>query len=315
MSARFGVSAFAFLLWDTIIHLSDEIEYIWKSPNSWVKFVYIFIRHFGLLSIGSLLVQALNENNHLGFTQSSCAAFIIYESVISEALVVAVELIFVVRIYAFYERSRFISIFIVFLFLAEIIATITTIIVSSPKEKFNVEIGCVVVYAPPSFNVVWIVSLIIQTILFLLTLVKYFQSVKGSLGRHTLLYVFIRDGTWAFADIFVILLMNLVFFEVRAKQAPLFYKYLLSIMSCTGSHVLVNLRRLAAGNQGSSSETTTAQTEGPVIFAPGQGEEELTTHIDVQGDSQSQSTGVINIVSSQPQLQNHNKELGKFGEV
>lgn len=41
-----------------------------------------------------------------------------------------------------------------------------------------------------------------ETFLFVLTLVKFYQSVARNFGKHSILYIFVRDGTWAFALIF-----------------------------------------------------------------------------------------------------------------
>lgn len=41
-----------------------------------------------------------------------------------------------------------------------------------------------------------------ETFLFALTLVKFFQSAMAMYRRESLLYIFVRDGTWAFAVIF-----------------------------------------------------------------------------------------------------------------
>ena len=43
-------------------------------------------------------------------------------------------------------------------------------------------------------------SLAFETFLFILTLIKFFQSISRE--RTSILFVFVRDGTWAFALIF-----------------------------------------------------------------------------------------------------------------
>lgn len=45
-------------------------------------------------------------------------------------------------------------------------------------------------------------SLTFETFLFVLTLVKFFENAKAVYGRESVIYIFIRDGTWAFAVIF-----------------------------------------------------------------------------------------------------------------
>lgn len=45
-------------------------------------------------------------------------------------------------------------------------------------------------------------SLAFETLLFVLTLVAFFRHVKSVYRRHSILVVFVRDGTWAYALIF-----------------------------------------------------------------------------------------------------------------
>ena len=45
-------------------------------------------------------------------------------------------------------------------------------------------------------------SVAFETILFCLTFVSFFKSVRREYGRHSILFVFLRDGTWAFTIIF-----------------------------------------------------------------------------------------------------------------
>ncbi|KAF9066428.1 hypothetical protein BDP27DRAFT_1010695 [Rhodocollybia butyracea] len=44
------LSAFTGLVWDHLITLSDEIEYVWKSPKGPITYLFFFIRYFSPLS-------------------------------------------------------------------------------------------------------------------------------------------------------------------------------------------------------------------------------------------------------------------------
>ena len=45
-------------------------------------------------------------------------------------------------------------------------------------------------------------SLAFETFLFALTLIVFFRVVRREYGKSSIIHVFVRDGTWAFALIF-----------------------------------------------------------------------------------------------------------------
>ncbi|KAL1943889.1 hypothetical protein VTO73DRAFT_3707 [Trametes versicolor] len=66
----------------------------------------------------------------------------------------------------------------------------------------------------------------------------------------------VRDGTWAFILSLVILVLNLVVYNVFLKTLPgVAYFWATSILSFIGSHVLLNLRQIAL-DPGLSCEDT-----------------------------------------------------------
>ena len=95
---------------------------------------------------------------------------------------------------------------------------VTMLALALPKMRFS--INCLVSGTPGIFMAFWYVtclscllyskpnvlrrlsSLVFETFLFVLTLYAFFQNVKREYGKHSILFVFIRDGTWAFAIIF-----------------------------------------------------------------------------------------------------------------
>lgn len=104
------------------------------------------------------------------------------------------------------------------LFVPEIVALSYILAVVTPKLTFNDD--CFVTSSPPLFVAYWsvthayslgyhahghscrIISLVFETILFLLTLVKFLVAVKQGWGRRPVMREFVTDGTWAYMLIF-----------------------------------------------------------------------------------------------------------------
>ncbi|CCM04747.1 uncharacterized protein FIBRA_06937 [Fibroporia radiculosa] len=235
LTFKFALSAVTFLAYDTLLNIGDEIDYVWRGPRSWVTWAYAFIRH-----VPSIIAFTFFE-----WRPEQCRAWIAYQLSFNEALTIAVEGVLIVRIYALYNRNRLVIAAVLFLYMSEITLMIVVIAVSIPGMRFDEQ--CVITDTPGIFTSYWIISLAFETILFALTLVKFFTSMSRYLGRHSLLFALVRDGTWAYAMTFVIMLMNtLVYHLVKGTLAGVCFCWELAIMSFAGAHVLLNLRRLAA---------------------------------------------------------------------
>ncbi|KAH9942834.1 hypothetical protein B0H21DRAFT_749642 [Amylocystis lapponica] len=258
-----AVSATCFLVWDTVINLSDEVEFIWQARRSWIKWTYVFVRHFPYLAQGSILTLIAASYTGQTWTSTQCRDWIIYQLTAMEALTVAVEAVLIIRVYAMYNRSPIILAIILFLFLAEVTAMVAVLALTIPKMTFTAQ--CIITSTPTIFTSYWLFSLAFETILFGLTLVKFFGSVSRYLGRHSVFFVLVRDGTWAFAIIFVIMLLNtLMYHLVKNPSAGICFFWELSVMSFAGSHVLLNLRRLSFS---SNRPSTTLRTNDSLHFS------------------------------------------------
>ncbi|CCM05967.1 uncharacterized protein FIBRA_08208 [Fibroporia radiculosa] len=253
LTFKFAIAATCFLVYDTLVHISDEasapiVKYIWGGHQRWLKWTYVFVRHLPYLAQGSILTLTGKAQFDKGFTwtQTQCKDWITYQLAFNEALIIVVEGILIFRIYAMYNGNRSLTAIVLLLFVVEVTAMIAVLAVSIPDIEFTKE--CIITKTPDIFTSYWILSLSFETILFFLTLVKFFSSVSRRLGRQSILFLLFRDGTWAYAIIFLIMLTNILLYHiVRNPLAGLGFFWQLAIMSFAGAHVLLNLRRLAVG--------------------------------------------------------------------
>ncbi|RPD65624.1 hypothetical protein L226DRAFT_237198 [Lentinus tigrinus ALCF2SS1-7] len=246
LTSDLACAATAFLVWDMLIHLDEEVEYIWRGPHSWVKWAYVFIRHVPYLVQCSILVGlvAMAAKGHV-YEMVQCKAWIAYQLGANEVLTVVVEIILIVRIYAMYNRNWIVTTAVYVLFVAEIVAMCTILALTVPKFEFTRQ--CLITSTPNLFLSYWTISLAFETVLFLLTLYKFFSVLEiTQFHRQPIMVTLVRDGTWAYAIIFAIMLLNTLMYELEKNTlAGICYFWELSVMSYAGSHVLLNLRRLA----------------------------------------------------------------------
>lgn len=252
-----------------MVNLADEIEYIWTGRCSWIRWAYVFVRHFPYLAQISIL--ALIADSLWGSSMHNpiqCRDLLIYELSVNEALTIIVEAVLIIRIYAMFNCDTRILTVVLILYVGEISAMVTVLAISIPRMEFTT--GCIITYAPSVFTSYWMISLAFETILFGMTLIKFFVTVASdrSLRRSWIMYILVRDGTWAFAVIFTAMLMNTFMYHfMHNSLAGLFFLWELSVMSLAGSHVLLNLRRLAVQtNSFKDSQWTSDETNTTVQF-------------------------------------------------
>ncbi|THH01022.1 hypothetical protein EW026_g1602 [Hermanssonia centrifuga] len=206
-----AVGALSWLIWDTIIHFDVEVACIWQRPKLRVKMTYAFIRYGTIFQAGAVATLAGSAR----FSNTGCRDWIIEELVYMEALTLVVEVILVMRLYVLYNQNKTILLAMVTLFAAEIAMMIAVLVFVLPRMTFGPD--CLVAGAPSFFMAYWLSSLAFETFLFVLTLVAFFQSVRREWGRQSILFVFVRDGTWAFVIIFICLLLNTLMYRLNTN--------------------------------------------------------------------------------------------------
>ncbi|EIW55621.1 uncharacterized protein TRAVEDRAFT_50105 [Trametes versicolor FP-101664 SS1] len=240
-AARYGIvtsevacSATALLVWDVLINLDREIEYIWSGRNGWVKWTFLLMRHVPYLIQGAVLTLVATAG-HI-WENWECKAWIAFQLVGIEALTIIVEVVLMVRVYAMYNRDRAVLALIILLFVAEVAAMWSILAISIPQITFTSQ--CLVTTTPKLFPAYWTLSLAFETTLFALTLLRFASTVAAApVHRHSILFVLVRD---------VVMLLNTVMYQTQHNAlAGVCYFWEISVMAFAGSHILLNLRQLA----------------------------------------------------------------------
>ncbi|KAH9985263.1 hypothetical protein BJV77DRAFT_1071528 [Russula vinacea] len=287
-----SVAALSFLVWDVLITLDQEVDAIWSSVlfffsgvafshlslrrtnSSYSKWLFFFVRYFAVAMQISLLFVGTELSISFHYTESDCVKWYIYQEVGTQLLVAAVESILIVRVHALYDRNLSVTVPLVVLFVLENIAMIATFVTVIPGVRFDAT--CTVIRSPPSLlifaygHVLLISSAILilvfysaafvlfETVLFVLTLIKFLVALRGGWGRTPVVFLLVRDGTWAFILIFVTLCVNAGFYigEGNTAISAIAFPWLLSIESFAGARVVLNLHAISSDPSTDDSGTT-----------------------------------------------------------
>ncbi|KDQ52686.1 hypothetical protein JAAARDRAFT_39965 [Jaapia argillacea MUCL 33604] len=262
------VSSLTFVVWDILITLDDEVNYIWsqgwRSPTKWL---FLFTRYF---SLGSQLVMSLRSMGGLGrFPQGSegvCRGWFFFQLLTVQILISTVESILTLRVYALYRCIRPIRILLTSVFTVQLLIIAPAIAFMTPKIRFDTY--CIPIpstNALANLHLITAASLLMQLVLFVLTLVKSINTIREPKGRIPILVIIARDSLWVFCLVTVMLMVNGVFYTILSETVKAFvYTWILSGLSFSSCRLVLNLFRLneTAGETGIEDALTSHFARG-----------------------------------------------------
>ncbi|TDL18499.1 hypothetical protein BD410DRAFT_793204 [Rickenella mellea] len=251
---RSEVAACSCLVFDIILTIDQEVEYIWRSKWTLPKCLYLWARYFALF----MQVIAIAETTSLKVTPTICAGWAYFEGITGQLLIMGVELLLMLRVWALYKRDKRILYFLIALYVAEITANTVILGMSLPSLTTVAPLhglfppgfplsGCFPTKVPGFFFSYWIPTLVFESILFILMLFNFVRLARENTPMP-LLTLFFRDGTVYYAVIFAALLIQVLLYELdntAIKQVAI--GWLLTMFSIMGTRLVLNLRAASVG--------------------------------------------------------------------
>ncbi|KAJ8496637.1 hypothetical protein ONZ45_g12387 [Pleurotus djamor] len=265
--SRFGpqsryVAGIAFLLWDIGITTSQEVELVWGQPFIPMNLVYVFIRYVPVLVRISTWPIGSTASPGVNFTAAQCTIWEAYEFGFAMITMSCVEFILLLRVAALYYNQKLIANTIKVMYIIEVICMIVGFGLTVPNYEFDPV--CTVTKTPSTIILYGAVTPIFQTVLFILTVVKFAHTVKSGWGRIPILDMMMRDSTWAFFVIEGVIFANAIPF-FAATEFSLF-GWMQCTFSFVGYRVILNMRSLS---KKSACAAETRDVESHLVFASG----------------------------------------------
>ncbi|KZS86880.1 hypothetical protein SISNIDRAFT_342159 [Sistotremastrum niveocremeum HHB9708] len=248
------VSVLTWMIWDIVITLEDEIKYIWQSPPTLPKYLYLYARYITLFAIAAM---GPPWNGWLNGSQSSstyCHQLCVFQIVVPIIVVLGVDLIFILRVHAIYGRNRTCLITLLSLYLLQFASQV--VVTSLGEDMIKVDpvlispqldyYTCLPRAVPHVFRACWIPVIAFQTLLFGMTLYKSLRTGFDWKFPSRYLFVMVRDGTWAYAVLVgMSIICNLVWSsKTDVASLIVLYPWNIAIMSFAGTRLTLNLRKL-----------------------------------------------------------------------
>ncbi|KIJ18465.1 hypothetical protein PAXINDRAFT_97263 [Paxillus involutus ATCC 200175] len=269
------ISAFTFILYDILINMNKEIDYVWnyrrndrtdlrvltclKIQRIVVQFIFIFGRYYGLV----FLAVVFAVNNATGLSISVCKIYYYYVILAGTVLYApACNIVLAMRLdvlYRFHNGGpnpgyrRLLSCLII----GESLVEFTVCIVMALRTRTEVVIppslvpwpGCMLSSnITPSLTLAsWVSALLVSTILCAMTVKEAFRNKKLSFNElkemQAMFKVILRDSVAFYFLIFAILLVSTVMLLlVQNELAALPMSLLVPIYSYCVSRMILNIR-------------------------------------------------------------------------
>ncbi|KAF8881261.1 hypothetical protein BD779DRAFT_1025932 [Infundibulicybe gibba] len=233
--------ALVFLAWDLVVTFGDEYEYVWKQNWTPVKCIYLFCRYFSLVAQIVNYVIAQGPISRVPVAHAICKAWYTFQSLSTTSLLCSVNALLMLRIYALYDWSRRIAIFLVILFFVDVISLSTQGLHLCVNASIFDQ-ACLMVETPPGVLGPSIEILVVQGALWGMTWWKSNRSQPWT--RTPLLNLVMRDGAFVFVGIFAILVITIPYALLVKSVGHFFFPWFTSLLAFAACKLTINLLRL-----------------------------------------------------------------------
>ncbi|KAG8954746.1 hypothetical protein FRC04_011179 [Tulasnella sp. 424] len=241
------LAGFIILIYDHFLTLVEEIEFVWRRPKNLISWIFLGNRYM------TPVVLAVDIYDKLGGAKDLSVAVIVTwvvgELVLHVSSHASIHALVVIRVNALWGNrpmirwplyGTWLMYFVLTLSIA-LAAGIVNIATFRPDPVINI---CYSIVGNFVFWV-WVPPLILEFVLFALTVAKAFQQNRRVISSMPIAYVLYRDGALYFIVITLCSIFNLIVW----KWLPLSYfalaKYFtLGLVNAMASRMVLNLRQL-----------------------------------------------------------------------
>ncbi|KDQ53610.1 hypothetical protein JAAARDRAFT_209953 [Jaapia argillacea MUCL 33604] len=249
-STRFlQISAAGLTIYDHIITIEQEYELIWTKRWSLAKVLFILNRYLG----DAVMIAAIVVSLQSDVSQGVSATWFPIQAWLSSAIGWSLQAIMQLRIYALYNRSKPVTMFMAVCFLTQIIAMATVLGTASPGLKtLNEPIpqikSCVVINVPRYYFSYWIFIIVYDAVLLCLSAYQGLRDYarRRAMGKGTgssLIGVLLRDSFLYYFVVLVLYIADAITWLRDPSKLEIPEGLTLAMSVILGSRLVLNLRR------------------------------------------------------------------------
>ncbi|KAF9565538.1 hypothetical protein CPC08DRAFT_658948 [Agrocybe pediades] len=260
-----SIAGLTFSCWEILITLQDEVEIIWPRRTTIVKGLYFFTRYFALvIQICNIFIAKILRVRY-PVKREICRLWLSYQALSVFFMLGALDLILMARVYAFYNRKRWIAILIMFLLFVRVGLSSASAVATLPDQTFDN--SCLNDYIPTMVMYFFIVGeFLLQGTILALTMAKHIMAVRAGWARTPLVSLLCRDGATTFTIIVGVLIGTIIYArcEFTHDSAHAVFPTFVAVLSCLGCRLIVNMMKLVVDS--TSTAVAGTQNRSPEIL-------------------------------------------------
>jgi len=244
MQTSTDVAAVTLLIYDYILTIPNEIDYIWSSQWSVIKVIFLITRYLPFSDVSLVLIYQLKPF----ISSRTCEALFRASGWLIVVGIAIAETILAIRTWAMWERNRWMGIFLILLMSSAVLSCFYVESIFLDSAKFApypspATPGCLLIHRNPIIAYNFACIIFVETVLILFTLFKAFLHYRVPGTRRGIGSVLVRDGIVFYFHLLIISTINLIVIVV----APLDVSGILSplqrvLHSALTTRVITNIR-------------------------------------------------------------------------
>jgi len=271
LTGYLAVASLCILIYDHLVCIPEEVEFMWKSRWGIAKIVYLWNRYFSLITVSlntSVIVRDIS-------TSKACIGWLQVQGSSSTVVIAIVDFVLMLRVWILYGRRRWMVYFFAFLAIAEVVTMIVVDVFAFRQMQEYVHLGSIIkgcyAYNVPRFLTLYAAApLIVTFIMFAMTLYKCARTLYRT-DHHVMPIwrLFLRDGVVWFVLVFAAGGSELLIWTMRRetlKQVLLVPA--LVVYSTVASRSLLNIKAIMAREPGELQlDEVEVSAEEPIVFS------------------------------------------------
>lgn len=242
---RYTLAAAAVIVfYDWILTLDSEMRLIWPARRSVVKTIFLVNRYCVPIIIG--WANYAWSGRAVWFKHISCEVYLLVESSLVLLFFASLHYIISLRAWTLYGRNKVVGVLLwggFILYLSSAFVLNIKALLAIPANLvpiINICFGTL----PSYLWSIWLPSIVFETFVFILTLVKAIQYQRSDMSTP-ILSVLYRDGFLYFLFISLNSACNLLFWALTPPFKVLLLKYVSTAVTlAAGSHLILDLREV-----------------------------------------------------------------------
>jgi hypothetical protein len=255
-SSYVSIAGFVLLIYDHLITLEDELDFIWTGSYSTVKLLFIFNRYIApfvlAVDIYATTIGALSANPPRLLSLKFCQTWVAVEGSLTILIYAAIHAMVAFRVAALWSNDRRVVIPLILMYVLYIgstgaiwvFAARETLPQIQPHPLIHICFGTF----PPYMWALWLPNIVFEVAVFALTLAKAWQHTNVERAATPILNTLYRDGFLYFGVVFLTSMFNLLIWSptITPFTLSLLAKVFTScaVVTC-GSRLVLDLREAA----------------------------------------------------------------------